>query len=203
MEALRGWKPHLIYVQGGNTFWLHHCMEKGDWADALIEACCSSPENTDDERQSKAVYIGTSAGAILAGSSMQPACWKVSSSDKYFSNQHYREQLSFLSCLTKSLLCFHRQGWDDPSVVIDMKSYDDWVDVKGLGLTGSLSIFPHMEVQWQKLVDDRVQALPHKMDEQSPILACLRDEEVCYVEGRKQSIRSTGIVRSGEAVAML
>jgi hypothetical protein len=73
-EAIQDWKPHLIYVQGGNTFWLHHCMEKGDWGDALIESCCT---NESDEHQSKAVYIGVSAGAILIGNSMQTACWKV------------------------------------------------------------------------------------------------------------------------------
>lgn len=71
-EAIREWNPHLIYVQGGNTFWLHHCMEKGDWTKDLTDACC---HNTSDDAFS-AVYCGVSAGAILAGESMDTACWK-------------------------------------------------------------------------------------------------------------------------------
>lgn len=77
-EAIRDWKPHLIYVQGGNTFWLYHCMEKGDWTKDLIDACCYQ-ENYDESSSSSsfsAVYCGVSAGAILAGESMQTACWK-------------------------------------------------------------------------------------------------------------------------------
>ena len=83
-EAIREWKPHLVYVQGGNTFWLHHCMEKGDWAKDLTDACCcdydcDSSSNTNGSLSSfSAVYCGVSAGAILAGESMQTACWKVS-----------------------------------------------------------------------------------------------------------------------------
>ena len=73
-EAIREWKPHLIYVQGGNTFWLHHCMEKGDWTKDLTDACCCY---SDDASSFSAVYCGVSAGAILAGQSMQTACWKV------------------------------------------------------------------------------------------------------------------------------
>lgn len=79
-EAIRAWKPHLVYVQGGNTFWLHHCMEKGDWEKDLIYACgynSESNSNSDDSSFS-AVYCGVSAGSILAGESMQTACWKVS-----------------------------------------------------------------------------------------------------------------------------
>ena len=71
-DAIREWKPHLIYVQGGNTFWLQHCMEKGEWAQDIIDACCQS-----DDSSFSAVYCGVSAGAILAGESMQTACWKV------------------------------------------------------------------------------------------------------------------------------
>lgn len=72
-EAIREWKPHLVYVQGGNTFWLHHCMEKGDWARDLVDACCC---DSSDKDSFSAVYCGVSAGAILAGESMQTACWK-------------------------------------------------------------------------------------------------------------------------------
>ena len=60
------WNPHLIYVEGGNTFWLYHCIQKGAWMDSL-KHIITTP-NT--------VYIGTSAGAILAGATVNPATWK-------------------------------------------------------------------------------------------------------------------------------
>jgi len=67
MGALTDWSPHMIYVEGGNTFWLHHCMTKGDWADKIV-AACSGP--------SGAVYCGKSAGAIIAGKHVETATWK-------------------------------------------------------------------------------------------------------------------------------
>ena len=65
-QVLREWAPHLVYVQGGNTFWLHHCMKQGNWDADLIALC----------RDQNTFYIGSSAGAILAGRWMQTACWK-------------------------------------------------------------------------------------------------------------------------------
>merc|ERR1711924_5156 len=67
-----------IYVQGGNTFWLHHCIEKGDWAKDLIDACCRNygDSTTSSPPSFSAVYCGVSAGSIIAGESMQTACWK-------------------------------------------------------------------------------------------------------------------------------
>jgi hypothetical protein len=65
-QALAGWRPHLVYVQGGNTFWLHHCVEKGGWSRVLADAL----------RDGSAYYCGSSAGAIVAGASMDPASWK-------------------------------------------------------------------------------------------------------------------------------
>lgn len=63
-EALREWNPHLLFVQGGNTFWLYHCIEKGEWAEDLQTVVQSS------------VYCGASAGAIVAGASVETATWK-------------------------------------------------------------------------------------------------------------------------------
>lgn len=68
-SALRDWSPTLIYVEGGNTFWLHHCMTKGDWQDDLVSAITSEDS----------VYCGKSAGAILAGRTVETATWKVCS----------------------------------------------------------------------------------------------------------------------------
>ena len=65
-EALGDWRPHLVYVQGGNTFWLHHCMDKGGWDSDLIRLC----------RDEQTFFIGSSAGAILAGNMVQTATWK-------------------------------------------------------------------------------------------------------------------------------
>jgi hypothetical protein len=67
-EAFDKWKPHLIYVEGGNTFWLYHCMEKGDWENDIKNACCGP--------NAYAFYCGKSAGAILAGATVETATWK-------------------------------------------------------------------------------------------------------------------------------
>ena len=65
--ALSTWQPHLIYVEGGNTFWLQHCIDKGDYSSLMKDACVG---------ESGAVYCGKSAGAIVAGSSVATATWK-------------------------------------------------------------------------------------------------------------------------------
>jgi hypothetical protein len=95
------------------------------------------------------------------------------------------------------------KGWDDPSVVPGREAYDDWKDVKGLGLAGSVSFFPHMEDQWQPMVDDRVRELPPAGDFESPVLCCLADDQVCYVDGCATSIQSTGVLSSGLQPARL
>ena len=66
--ALLDWSPNLVYVEGGNTFWLYHCMTKGDWQEDLVSAITSG----------NSMYCGKSAGAILAGKSVETATWKVS-----------------------------------------------------------------------------------------------------------------------------
>ncbi|KAL3775431.1 hypothetical protein ACHAW5_007155 [Stephanodiscus triporus] len=66
--ALTTWRPHLLYVEGGNTFWLRHCMEKGGYVDAIRDAC-AGPGGF-------AVYCGKSAGAIVAGRDVSTATWK-------------------------------------------------------------------------------------------------------------------------------
>mmetsp|Transcript_10306 Transcript_10306/g.31181 ORF Transcript_10306/g.31181 Transcript_10306/m.31181 type:complete len:678 (-) Transcript_10306:338-2371(-) len=59
-DVLGAWDPHLVLVDGGNTFWLRHYME--DWMDAFAA--------------STAVYVGVSAGAICAGKHVDTALWK-------------------------------------------------------------------------------------------------------------------------------
>ena len=65
--ALSTWSPHVVYVEGGNTFWLRHCIDKGGYC-PLIQELCTGPNG--------AVYLGKSAGAIVAGSSVATATWK-------------------------------------------------------------------------------------------------------------------------------
>lgn len=66
-EAFRSWKPHLLYIDGGNTFWLQHCVEKGSWSQDIIDVCSGT---------TPAVFCGQSAGAILAGANLETAIWK-------------------------------------------------------------------------------------------------------------------------------
>jgi peptidase E len=69
MQALMAWSPHFVYVEGGNTFWLHRCLTKDRWQEALSATICA---------ENGAVYCGKSAGAIIAGALVETACWKVS-----------------------------------------------------------------------------------------------------------------------------
>lgn len=64
--ALCDWQPHLVYIQGGNTFWLQHCLEKGNWSNDLRQLLQSDAT----------FYCGVSAGAIVAGAAVETACWK-------------------------------------------------------------------------------------------------------------------------------
>ena len=138
-DAMQKWQPHLVYVQGGNTFWLYHCLHKTPHlAHDLLDFCLSNA----------GFYIGSSAGAILVGAHMQTACWK---------------------------------GWDDPRVVPNMETYDDWKHVQGMSLVGPYSFFPHMDDQWDTLVKEKSREL-----ESVPII-CLRDGDVCFVDGVKKT----------------
>lgn len=65
-ELLDKWQPHMVYVEGGNTFWLHYCMEEGGWR-RLLRQYVTQPGS---------VYCGKSAGAILAGTNINTAYWK-------------------------------------------------------------------------------------------------------------------------------
>jgi len=133
-EALRKWSPHLVYVQGGNTFWLYHCLMSNDWQTDFIDTLASET----------CVYCGSSAGTILVGAQMQTACWKE---------------------------------WDDPRVVSDRPTYNDWADVSGLGLVGAASFFPHMEQRWEALVEEK------SLRDIVP----LREEDVMYVDGTSKN----------------
>ena len=72
-EALTQWNPHLIFVPGGNTFWLKHCIDKSDCAQLIKDACSGVSNNC------PSMYVGVSAGAIAAGKYVDIASWKVRS----------------------------------------------------------------------------------------------------------------------------
>ena len=55
----------VVYVDGGNTFYLQKCMQDRDFWKTMIP-----------ELKSGCIYIGASAGAIVAGKSIHPAYWK-------------------------------------------------------------------------------------------------------------------------------
>jgi peptidase E len=74
-EALTSWSPHIVYVEGGNTFWLSHCINLGDWDYYIQNACCCNT-NAYDKNAAAAVYCGKSAGAIVGGSYVETATWK-------------------------------------------------------------------------------------------------------------------------------
>ena len=82
-DALQDWQPHLIYVEGGNTFWLHHCLDKGGYRPVLTHALSSS---------SAPVYCGSSAGAIVVGACVETACWKGWDNPKVVPGRELSEQ---------------------------------------------------------------------------------------------------------------
>jgi len=135
-EALTSWQPHVVYLEGGNTFWLHHCMAKGDehehepWMQLIKDACACS-YRVGEEARRPALYIGKSAGAIIAGKYVETATWK---------------------------------GWDDPSVVPGKESYEDWKGEIGLNFAGGASFFPHMSDDWNSLIDEKKGSLPPNGD---------------------------------------
>jgi len=74
-------RADCVYVEGGNTFWLAHHMRRTGFRDALQAACSTNvlPDGRKGVFQGKdPLYIGISAGAIVAGKSIAPALWKGS-----------------------------------------------------------------------------------------------------------------------------
>ena len=188
-EALLSWQPHLVYVEGGNTFWLAHCADKGDWGKDITEACTGSKA---------AVYVGKSAGAIWAGARVETAAWKVGFTplNLYYyvksSTLHFFWNLapsvtnillsSYLPASLLSPLRFN-QDWDDPSVVPGMDTYDSWRDHPGLGFAGpNLSFFPHMSDDYKNLVTEKKELMGER-DDAAFDVCCLRENCACLVDG--------------------
>jgi hypothetical protein len=82
--------------------------------------------------------------------------------------------------------------WDDCSVVPGREGYEDWRDVPGLRLAGPHSFFPHMSEAWQPLVDRRAREMKGSgagSGRERGAVVCLRDQDVCLVDGVAQSLR--------------
>lgn len=201
MQALScdDWNPHFIYVDGGNTFWLYHCMEKNsdkyNWKRLLTQQITSSsssqPSSSSSCSNVPAVYCGNSAGAIIMGAFMETACWKK---------------------------------WDDPSIVpspnssssstgadtnpisissSSSSSYDDWKGIQGLNLLKGISVFPHYNQEmWggvvqigERNLQEIASAVPvggeHYFDSTLSTVQCIRDEDVlCVQNGKLQRVTS-------------
>jgi len=128
-------------------------METGDWQQDLINACCTT---SIDKNNFSSVYCGVSAGAILAGESIQTACWKE---------------------------------WDDPSVVPNKETYEDWNGTKGLNATGNISWFPHMTEEWKEMTNEKTKILlESESSDNTSSVTLIRDDQAYAVDGRTQSI---------------
>ena len=65
--------PHVIWVTGGNTFFLRHHMRASGFDTLLLELCAPRPRGP---RPRAAVYVGASAGAICGAASTNLALFK-------------------------------------------------------------------------------------------------------------------------------
>jgi peptidase E len=117
-EAINDWKPHLIYLQGGNTFWLHYCLR--GYRDDLRHVLTSGGT----------FFCGASAGAIVAGTTVSTALWKgwddprvvPEPNDWEHNNQHDPIQTAGLSLLGPHYSCFPHYDTTWESTVAD-KTY--------------------------------------------------------------------------------
>jgi len=106
-DAISTW-PYLIYVEGGNTFWLQHCIEKGDYSTLLKNACIGS---------SGAVYMGKSAGGKLYVLELGKKCL-LSYHMLIILSPHI---ICSNSCTSKAIVAGSNistatwKGWDDPA----------------------------------------------------------------------------------------
>lgn len=166
-EALTTWRPHLVYVEGGNTFWLQHCIDKGGYSSLIKNAVCGATE----DGGVGAVYVGKSAGAIVAGRWMATATWKGWDDPSVVPGKEVYED--WMEC---EGFGFVRSGDDDKG------ANEEEGD-------GGVSFFPHMSDDWNDIVKE-------KRDGGSGVrgdVVCLREDDACCVIGeRKLSFVASG-----------
>ena len=68
-------------------------------------------------------------------------------------------------------------------VVPGKESYDDWLDCRGFGFSGTNSYFPHMNEDWEDLVKEKMK----DQDLDAGSTSSLREEDACCVIGSKKS----------------
>lgn len=113
-----------VYVDGGNTFWLLQCVRRSGFGDVVADAMASSKDGF--------VYVGRSAGSIVAGVSARTAVWKGWDDP---------------SCAPDLNV--------DPAIAAD-----DPAGLRGMGLV-PFSVFPHYAPKWEELYESNAPLLGH------------------------------------------
>ena len=146
-EAVAGWAD-CVYLEGGNTFFLAHHMRRLSCDDALREALSGRDEEEEEDDDDGDSEEMAASPLLLVGISAGAI---VSG---------------------RSLNTALWKGWDKP--IDDLDVADD-AAMRGLGLCGERSFFPHYtEEEWAPLVQDRAAALGHEcvcLEEQGATLA--------------------------------
>ena len=162
-----------IWVTGGNTFFLWQHMRRSG-LDALVR----------ERVAAGALYVGCSAGAIVAGRSLRTAV-RQRRRRRALSRATSRPPVPSLPtlCASESLRpetawvpprAQHWKGWDDPAAAPDV----DWdaPDAHDGMRLAEASFFPHYEPElWSSLVEARRAELGHEL--------VTLDEESAFVSG--------------------
>ena len=151
-------RSSCIFVLGGNTFFLMHHMRRSG-LDALVR------RRVDEG----AVYVGMSAGSIIAGRSVATAFWKGVRAAPLCTSRTTGQSRALISPDSPAAVLLTRvlgvsetvSQWDDPRVC-----ECDWTPpgaVDGLGLVPDRSFFPHYEETWRDLVATHSPSLDHEV----------------------------------------
>jgi len=122
-------KADVYYCDVGNTWaLLYYLRERGAATDADGVAA--------RVKRGELLYVGNSAGGIVAGRSVDPAKWK-----------NWDDQWGWQNALPASA----RVDWNYPEAC------------RGLDIAGGASFFPHYEVKYMKVCQERSQELDHQV----------------------------------------
>eukprot|EP00438_Fugacium_kawagutii_P024251 Skav223112 [mRNA] locus=scaffold419:758745:763469:+ [translate_table: standard] len=93
----------LLFVDGGNTFWLWFHAKKAGLGAALREVRRATPF----------AYVGVSAGAILAGRTCDTAYWKGWDDPTVVPEEEREESLDGLRLVQAAVFPHHGPQWED------------------------------------------------------------------------------------------
>lgn len=93
----------LLFVDGGNTFWLWFHAKRSGLGEALRELRSLSPF----------AYVGISAGAILAGKTCDTAYWKGWDDPTVVPGDAAQETLEGLSLVEEAIFPHHGPQWEE------------------------------------------------------------------------------------------